>query len=53
MAEAFPLGTHGPPQSGPHGFQRAKRRALAMTETELRLIAAPATMGLSSQPVKG
>lgn len=32
---------------------RPKRRALAMTETELRLMAAPAIIGLSSQPVRG
>lgn len=30
-----------------------KRKALLMTETELRLIAAPAIIGLSNQPKKG
>ena len=34
-------------------FSRRSRRALVMTETELRLIAAPATIGLSSKPKKG
>jgi len=34
-------------------FAFRKRRALAITETELRLIAALASMGLSSQPKKG
>jgi hypothetical protein len=30
-----------------------RRRALLMTETELRLIAAPAMIGLSSRPKNG
>jgi len=30
-----------------------RRRALLMTETELRLIAAPASIGLRSSPKKG
>ena len=38
-----------PPQSG----ALRSRRALAITETELKLIAALASMGLSSQPKKG
>ena len=42
-------GKLGPPQSG----TRRSRRALAITETELKVIAALASMGLSSQPRKG
>lgn len=36
-----------------HSFTLRRRRALLMTETELRLIAAPAMIGLSSQPKNG
>lgn len=36
-----------------HSFTLRNRRALLITETELRLIAAPAMMGLSSNPKKG
>lgn len=44
--------------SGPRSFitytrARRSRRAFAMTETELRLIAAAAIIGLRSQPVIG
>ena len=36
-----------------HSFTLLKRSALVMTDTELKLIAAPASMGLSSRPKKG
>ena len=36
-----------------HNFTFRRRRALVMTETELKLIAAPAMIGLSSQPKNG
>ncbi len=36
-----------------HSFVFRNRRALLMTETELKLIAAPAMMGLSSKPKNG
>ena len=36
-----------------HSFTFLKRSAFEMTDTELRLIAAPASMGLSSRPKKG
>jgi hypothetical protein len=36
-----------------HSFTFRNRNALLMTETELRLIAAPAMIGLSSQPKNG
>ena len=36
-----------------HSFTFRSRKALLMTETELRLIAAPATMGLSGKPKNG
>ncbi len=36
-----------------HSLTFRSRRALLMTETELRLIAAPAMIGLSSQPKNG
>lgn len=36
-----------------HSFTFRSLKALLMTETELRLMAAPAIMGLSSQPKKG
>ena len=48
MAVSGGLGVE-PPQSG----TLRRRRALAITETELKLIAALASMGLSSQPRKG
>ena len=38
---------------GVHSRSRRKRSAFVLTETELRLIAAPASMGLSSRPKKG
>jgi len=38
---------------GPHSWARRSRSALEMTETELKLIAAAAIIGLSSKPVKG
>ena len=40
-------------QFGDHSLALLSRRALLMTETELRLIAAPAIIGLSSQPKNG
>ena len=36
-----------------HNFTFRSRKALLMTETELRLIAAPAMIGLSSKPKNG
>jgi hypothetical protein len=36
-----------------HSFVRRSRNALVITETELRLIAAPAITGLSSKPKNG
>lgn len=36
-----------------HSFVFRNRRALLMTETELKLMAAPAMMGLSSTPKNG
>ena len=36
-----------------HSFTFRSRKALAMTETELRLIAAPAMIGLRSTPKNG
>lgn len=36
-----------------HSSTRRSRRALAITETELKLIAAAAIIGESSQPVQG
>ena len=36
-----------------HSFTFRSRKALPMTETELRLIAAPAMTGLSSRPTNG
>ena len=36
-----------------YSFTDRSRRALAITETELRLMAAPAIMGLSKMPKKG
>ena len=36
-----------------HSFTFLSRRALPMTETELRLIAAPAMIGLSNKPKNG
>ncbi len=36
-----------------YSFTLRRRKALLMTETELRLIAAPAMIGLSSRPKKG
>ena len=39
--------------SSVHNFARRNRRALEMTDTELRLIAAPAIIGLSSRPENG
>ena len=36
-----------------HSFVFRSRKALAMTDTELKLMAAPAMMGLSSQPKNG
>jgi hypothetical protein len=36
-----------------HSLAFRSRRALPMTETELKLIAAPAMIGLSSKPKKG
>jgi hypothetical protein len=36
-----------------HNFALRRRRALAITETELKLIAAAAKMGLSSRPKNG
>ena len=36
-----------------HSLTPRKRRALAMTETELKLIAAAASMGLNSRPKNG
>lgn len=36
-----------------HSFTLLKRRAFKMTDTELKLIAAPASMGLSSKTKKG
>ena len=36
-----------------HSLTFRRRRALLMTETELRLIAAPAMIGLSSKPKNG
>jgi len=36
-----------------HSLTPRSRKALPMTETELRLIAAPAMIGLSSQPKNG
>ena len=36
-----------------YNFTFRSRRALPMTETELRLIAAPAIIGLSSRPKNG
>jgi hypothetical protein len=37
----------------PHSDTFRSRKAFMMTETELRLIAAPAMIGLSSTPKKG
>lgn len=39
--------------SGHHNFAFLRRSALSITDTELRLIAAPATIGLSNQPKIG
>jgi hypothetical protein len=36
-----------------HSFTPRSRNALEMTETELKLIAAPAMIGLNSTPKKG
>jgi hypothetical protein len=36
-----------------HSLTFRSRKALLMTETELRLIAAPAMIGLSSKPKNG
>jgi hypothetical protein len=36
-----------------HSFALRSRRAFAMTDTELKLMAAPAMIGLSSQPKNG
>ena len=36
-----------------HGLTFRSRKALLMTETELKLIAAPAMIGLSSKPKNG
>ena len=36
-----------------HSFAFRRRSALAMTETELKLMAAPAMMGLKSRPKNG
>jgi hypothetical protein len=36
-----------------HSLTFRRRKALLMTETELRLIAAPAMIGLSSKPKNG
>jgi hypothetical protein len=36
-----------------HSFVRLRRNALVITDTELRLIAAPAITGLSSKPKNG
>jgi hypothetical protein len=36
-----------------YNFTVRNRKALLMTETELRLIAAPAMIGLSSKPQNG
>jgi len=36
-----------------HSFSRRNRSALVMTDTELKLMAAPAIMGLSSTPKNG
>ena len=36
-----------------HSFVFLNRSAFEMTETELKLIAAPASMGLSSRPKNG
>lgn len=46
----FPRGQGGKPH---RNFTRLSRNALLMTDTELKLIATPATMGLSSRPKKG
>ena len=40
-------------QFGNHSCAFRSRRALVMTDTELRLIAAPAIIGLSSRPQNG
>lgn len=37
----------------PHNFAFRSRKALLMTETELRLIAAPARIGASNKPKNG
>src|SRR5258707_9719119 len=45
-----------PTRRNPHAIYSAalrRRRALAITETELKLMAALASMGLSSQPKNG
>ena len=41
------------PMTPVHNFAFRNRSALPMTETELRLMAAPAMMGLSSKPKNG
>ena len=42
-----------PVRTASYSSELRRRRALAMTESELRLIAALASMGLSSQPKNG
>ena len=42
-----------PPDPSDQSATRRSRSALAMTETELRLIAAPAIIGLRNQPKNG
>ena len=53
-----PHGRGRGPESGPtvslyHSVTRRRRSALPMTETELKLIAAAAIIGLSKRPRKG
>lgn len=50
---AFAIGCNPLPQPPDYNFTLRSRKALLMTETELRLIAAPAMIGLSSRPKNG
>ena len=59
MFGAVPISTHerifasGFHSTLSHSLAFRRRKALLMTETELRLIAAPAMIGLSSKPKNG
>ena len=48
-----PLSAFVTPRAHTHSATRRSRSALAITETELRLIAALASIGLSSSPKNG